>query len=209
MSSSLVGLPNLDLTTPWFRAKLMQTAEALGMNPDYLATVISFESGFNPQSENLAGSSAVGLIQFTKPARDALGVTRDQVLGMSAEDQLDLVRRYFAPYGGRLRTLEDVYLAVLYPWGIGKSPDTRLMPREGQDSREYDQNAKLDREGKGYITVADVARKIRGHYQNALERPRVPVEGGSVVPGRGAAGGAAMLLLFAGLGAMLWRRRRG
>lgn len=208
---SLIGAPGIEATTPRFRVELVRVANALGLDPDYLATVISQESGFDPQAKNRAGSSAVGLIQFTQAAREPLGVTRDQILGMSAEEQLGLVARHYAPYAGRLRTLEDAYLAVFYPWGIGKSLDTVLMPRPGRDPDEYTQNKGYDFGGKGYITVADVTRAIRGRYKDGLARPRVPVEGTGAAGGETfvkAAGSAGAMILFGILGAFLLSRKK-
>lgn len=201
---SLIGVQGIASTSQAFRAALLRTAEAIGANPDHLAAVISFESGFNPKAENLAGSSGVGLIQFTEPARTTLGVTREAILGMSDVEQLDLVRRYFARIGKPLPTLDDVYLAVFRPADIGKPPETVIL-RAG--TRAYDQNAGLDRSKKGFITVGDAAAAVRAVHDAGLSSLRVPVEGESVIPERSRTGGGVVLLLA--LTGLWLARRRG
>ena len=201
--SSLIGVLGIETTTPSFRAALLRTARAVGLDPDHLATVISFETGgsFSPSQENRAGSSAVGLIQFTQGARDELGVSRSALMAMSAEEQLEYVRRYFARKGfapGKSRSLEDTYLAVFYPAAIGKSLGTVLF-RKGDGV--YEKNAGFDVAKKGYITVADVTAKIRGQYESGLQRPRVKVPDGGTAPGAGAGGIGALLLA---LGTGVW-----
>ena len=57
---------------------------------------------------------------------------------MTPEQQLDYVERYLEPYKGKIGTLKDLYMAVLYPAAIGKSEDsvslarTRRPPRIGR-----------------------------------------------------------------------------
>jgi hypothetical protein len=78
-----------------------------GQKLSYLMAIMSFESdGFNPAARNEL-SGATGLIQFMPSTAKELGTATDALARMSAEDQLDYVAAYFAPFKGRLNTLED------------------------------------------------------------------------------------------------------
>jgi hypothetical protein len=48
---------------------------------------------------------------------------------MTAEAQLDYVEKYFKPQSGKLNTLVDVYMAILYPAVIGKPSDYALFEK--------------------------------------------------------------------------------
>ena len=74
---------------------------------------------------------------------------------------MDYVKKYFWPRRGKLKTLEDVYMAILWPAAIGKGSNYVLWKR---GSITYHQNRGLDDEGKGYITVADAAEKVRKRF---------------------------------------------
>src|SRR2546427_796322 len=105
-----------------FRTKVRAIAADLGIDLDYLMAAMAFESAmtFSPSIPNAAGSGAVGLIQFMPATAQALGTTTDELCRMTAEEQLDFVAKYFAGRKGQLQTLEDVYMAILWPAAIGK-----------------------------------------------------------------------------------------
>lgn len=142
-----------------FRAAVLQLADYLGVNPDYLMAVIAFETGrtFSPSIKNFAGSGATGLIQFMPKTALGLGTSVEALAQMSAVQQLEWVRRYFEPYKGRMNTLSDVYMAVLYPRAIGKQ-DTYVLFQEGTVA--YRQNAGLDVNRDAKVTKFEAASKI-------------------------------------------------
>ncbi len=156
----LVDVPGIENVGQEFKDKVMQIADRLGANPNYLMAVMSFESGgtFSPSVKNAAGSGATGLIQFMPSTAKGLGTTVQALAAMSAEEQLDYVARHFAPYKNRLKTIEDTYMAVLYPAAIGKGP-AHVMFRKG--TKVYDQNRGLDKDGDGLITVGEAADRVR------------------------------------------------
>jgi hypothetical protein len=178
---SLLGVEGLDKTNAGFRASLYSGALARGLNPDYLAAVMSFESGFNPAIKNKY-SGAVGLIQwvsdssFADTARKAgmPTVTRADLPHLTATEQLPFV---FAWYDGKgleqSSSAIDYYLAVFMPALIGKARDY-VAAREG--TKAYEQNAGFDRAGKGYYTVADIGQAIEHVIAIGQTRPRVPVD---------------------------------
>lgn len=80
---------------------------------------------------------------------------------MSAVQQLVYVEKYFRPRKGKLKTLSDVYMAILWPSAIGQ-PDTHVLFRESDPKhpKRYIQNAKLDWNDDGCITKAEATRKV-------------------------------------------------
>lgn len=155
--------------SPQFVAKVDQMAQRLGTQPDYLLQVMDFETGgtFDPAIRNKAGSGATGLIQFMPETARRLGTTTEKLARMTPEQQLDYVERYFAPYTGKLTSLQDTYMAVLYPKAIGKSAQQPLFAK---GSQAYAQNAGLDTARKGVVTVGDAVRAV-GRFAGRMLSP--------------------------------------
>jgi hypothetical protein len=124
---------------------------------------MAFETGetFSPSIRNGAGSGATGLIQFMPSTARGLGTSTDALAGMTAVQQLDYVKKYFQSYKGRLKTLEDVYMAILYPAAIGKDKDSTLF---AEGTTAYRQNSGFDANRDGKITPAEVSAKVREKY---------------------------------------------
>lgn len=169
--ASLLKVPGVEKLNAGDVYALTAAAAQLGIEPDWLATVISFETAgtFSPSIVNRAGSGAFGLIQFMpQTAKNLLGTaTTDEAVSrgmrMSFSEQMQkMVVPYFR--GRTMKSLEDVYLAVFYPaamnkpgaWVIGETPGA-----------VYRQNAGFDRTGKGYITRDDVTARLRALYESA------------------------------------------
>lgn len=197
---TIKAVRGLATTSDDFRRALVQCAENIGCNVDYLATIIAFESAgsFSAAKKNAAGSGATGLIQFMPATAKRLGTTTAALALMSATAQLAYVEKYFLGFGkGRLKTLEDMYMAVLWPVGIGK-PNDYVLFTEG--STAYEQNKGFDRAGTGTVTKGQVSSAIRGVYAAATSSIPVTVAGGAGILG---------FLLAAGLaGAAYWWRAR-
>lgn len=144
-----------------FRDRAKWLAEDLGFDADDLMTCIAWESGrsFRPDIRNMAGSGATGLIQFMPSTARGLGTTTDALAAMSAEDQLNFVWKYFEPFKGRLKTLSDLYMAILWPKAVGK-PESFVLWDKGAMPTTYRQNAGLDGNKDGRITKAEAAAKV-------------------------------------------------
>jgi hypothetical protein len=127
---------------------------------------MAFETGrtFSAKALN-AQSKATGLIQFMPRTAQSLGTTTDQLSRMTAEDQLVFVEQYLTPYKGRMETIEDTYMAILFPIAIGKPNDHVLF---AQGSREYEQNRGLDRNQDGKVTKAEAAAMVRARLEQGL-----------------------------------------
>lgn len=149
-----------------FRDRIIWTANELGMDPNHIMACIAFESGetFSPSIKNAAGSGATGLIQFMPATAKALGTSVTALAKMTAEDQIKYVYKYFLPYKGRLKTLEDVYMAILWPRAIGK-PETFPLFTGGV---AYRQNAGLDTNKDGIVTKYEAAKKVREKFEKGL-----------------------------------------
>ena len=174
-----------------FRDRIVKVAQDLGTDPNYLMACMAFESArtFSPSILNAAGSGAVGLIQFMPSTAQALGTTTQQLAAMSAVKQLDYVERYFAPSKGKLRSLEDVYMAILWPRAVGKPQEYVLFDKnDPQYPKRHIQNAGLDFNRDGLITKAEAAARVRRELEEGL-RP----ENASEYTPRGRSGRLAQL----------------
>lgn len=155
-----------------FRNRIRQIAERLLMPPEgahWLMACIAWESGetFSPSVRNAAGSGAIGLIQFMPTTARALGIDPAQLAQQTAENQLLYVERYFLPYKGKLNTLSDVYMAILWPAAIGK-PENALLWDASTRPTTYRQNAGLDVNKDWRITKEEAASKVARKLQKGL-----------------------------------------
>lgn len=200
----------LSKTSPQFQAKLVQVAQRLGMDPNWLAASIAFESGFNPKAVNSI-SGATGLIQFMpRGSIPDLGTTQAELLAMSDVDQLDYVEAYFKKYqpNRKYRSVQDVYFAIFLPVLIGKSLDdvaASAGSENAQTRKIYEQNYQaFDKSGKGYFTAREVAAPILSILAAAEKKTGVTVSDAVAVA---AVGAAVWVGVIAG-GYLAWRKRR-
>ncbi|EKO3811000.1 transglycosylase SLT domain-containing protein [Vibrio harveyi] len=153
--------------SPEFKSKVNDISRDLNIDPNHLMACMAFETAetFSPSIKNGSGSGATGLIQFMPSTAEALGTSTKKLAQMSALEQLDYVKAYFMPYRNRLSSLEDVYMAILYPAAIGK-PAAHVLFKQG--SIAYRQNAGIDRNNAGKITLGDVSYKVRRKLEKGL-----------------------------------------
>ncbi|MGY6274209.1 hypothetical protein [Methylomonas sp. MgM2] len=158
-SSTSTGLAWGAKVSSTFRDKLRKIATDLSCNPDFLMAAMAFETGesFSPRIRNPL-SGATGLIQFMPNTAVHLGTTTDMLATMTAESQLDFVAKYFEGKKGRLNSLEDVYMAILWPAAVGQSNDYVLFKLP---SAAYKQNKGLDSNGDGMVTKAEASAKVQ------------------------------------------------
>ena len=153
--------------SPAFKRKVIQIANELQIAPDFLMACMAFETGetFSPSIVNKV-TGATGLIQFMPTTAKLYGTTTDKLKKMSAVDQLDYVKAYFKRFKGKVKSLEDVYMAILYPIYVGR-PLTHVAFKNG--SIEYKQNSGLDQNGDGIITIKEIAEIVRKKYEKGLQ----------------------------------------
>lgn len=152
-----------------FRDRIRWIGQTLQIDPSYLMACIAWESGetFRADIKNAAGSGATGLIQFMPSTAIALGTTTKKLSQMTAEDQLNFVYKYFKPYQGRLRNLGDVYMAILWPRGVGQE-DTYVLWDQGKSPTTFRQNAGLDINRDRRVTRGECLRKIQEKLEKGL-----------------------------------------
>lgn len=147
-----------------FKDRVKWIADDLGFDANWLMAAMAFESGetFSPSVKNAAGSGATGLIQFMPVTARNLGTSVTELARLSAEDQLKFVYKYFAPFKDRIKSLEDLYMAILWPKAVGKEMTFDLFVKGGVT---YRQNAGLDKNKDGHITKAEAAAAVRAKYE--------------------------------------------
>ena len=162
-----------------FVDKVIRYADLLSTSPDWIMLVMYFESGLNPAAVNNT-SGATGLIQFMPPTARYLGTSTDELKQMKGSDQLDFVYQYLKGYKGKLSTLTDVYLSVLYPYAVGK-PESYILGSHLSDeivSKIAAQNKIFDTNGDNQISKAEVINyftkwaKRQGYTGDVKETPQ-------------------------------------
>jgi len=141
-----------------FKAKLIEISHNLGVDPNYMISAMALETGetFSPSITNPNG--ATGLIQFTPETASELGTTIADLAAMTAVEQMDYVEKYFDPYRNLLATIEDVYMAILWPAAIGKANSWALF---SAPSAQYERNSGLDADKDGCVTKEEAAAIVR------------------------------------------------
>lgn len=148
-------------------AKIKEVAQRIGVDPNDLASIISFETvgTFKPSIKNPT-SSATGLIQFmgegaTKKGKfndgKYYGMSRDQFGALSFDEQMGYVEKYYKERGfdGKTqRSLADAYTAVS---GFGYKAG----------SPAYELNSKWDTNGNKVIEKGEavLAPEFQAHVK--------------------------------------------
>lgn len=155
-----------------FKARVIEIATNIQTDPNYLMAAMAFESQetFKPDIPNAKGSGAVGLIQFMPDTAKALGTTSADLKKMTAVKQLDYVEKYFLPYKGRLSTLSDVYMVILWPAAVGKPNNYVLFKKDDKKHPKfYEQNAGLDLNKDGKVTKSEAASSVQKKLEKGLK----------------------------------------
>ncbi len=132
-------------------------ADRLGLKAEWLHSVVDKESSGRAGAVN-PSTGAAGIIQFLPSTAKRLGTTVEAIGRMTAEEQLPLVERYLKPYANRIKSLEDVHLAVFWPAAIGK-PDSTVLFKKGTEA--YEKNSMLDKGNKGWVTRGDLLQRLK------------------------------------------------
>ena len=160
--------------SPEFRNKVQTIASSLGTDPNFLMSAMAFETGrsFSASQANKAGSGAVGLIQFMPSTAKSLGTTSAALAAMTAEDQLDFVQTYFARFAGKLHSISDLYMAILWPVAVPQ-PNNFVLFSQDISPKAYQQNKGLDLDGDGKVTKAEAASRVAAMLVEGLKRENV------------------------------------
>jgi hypothetical protein len=169
-----VSAHNIDVSTIQdsnFKTKLEKVADKLGVKSADLLTIIKHESGGRPTAQDPWGVSA-GLIGFTGQTARALGTTKEEILQMTAVEQLDYVYKFYVM--NKLKPGSDVgtmYMLTFMP-AYAYSPDDTVLGQQGGGQlgrtglsmdKIWSQNPVFGKsKGKSYFTVGDVKRSVGG-----------------------------------------------
>jgi hypothetical protein len=153
---------NSKFVTCSFRKRVIEIAESLAIGKDkieganWLMAVMALESigtfdptagtfvkkGYGDESE----SGYVGLIQFGYWAALDIKVKRSELAKMTALEQLDSVEKYFKlpQFKGKLKTMTDLYLAVLYQSACGHGSEKDYVVFDSKSSNSTNKKAYWD-----------------------------------------------------------------
>jgi hypothetical protein len=127
---------------------------------------------FSADVKNKAGSGATGLIQFMPTTATDLGTNTAHLARMTPEDQLNYVYKYFRDIMAwrklPIKSLEDCYMAILWPLAVGKPVSAPIFDKHAKPTT-YRQNAGLDKNKDGQVTVFECAEHIRAKLTKGLK----------------------------------------
>jgi hypothetical protein len=156
-----------------FLAKLTEISGKLRVVPDWLMVVFKIESNINHRAIN-PYTQATGLIQFMPATAAGLGTSIGALRTMSNVQQLDYVYKYFAPYAGRIGSIQDLYTITFFPRALGK-PDNYVLQTDTIGAGTIAaQNKPYDLNNDSQITYGElkqaISRKIPADAAEALKK---------------------------------------
>lgn len=153
-----------------FIQKVREISTWLGINPNWLMVVMAIETArtFKANATN-PYTNAVGLIQFMPATLKPWGITPDQMRAKSEVEQLDYVKKYLAPYRGKMKSFTDCYLAVFYPAAIGKPESYEFGATPFMKKKIADQNPAYDWNKDDVVEKWEVTRAISKFIPKGFE----------------------------------------
>ena len=156
-----------------FISGVNQLAQKYDIDAGDLLGLMYSESGVNPQAVNPSGG-ATGLIQFMPETARGMGTSTAAIYKMNRTQQLALVDKFFAmnklPKGA---SASQLYATVFLPAYNRKSENFVIARPNGPNDagkvnpKWYTQNAGLDYDRNGVITVGDLGRQLSKKRQAA------------------------------------------
>jgi hypothetical protein len=145
---------------PGVTQKVEEIANYLGVKPSDIYIIIGAETAgtFDSTIVNRQ-SGATGLIQFMPSTARGLGTTTEQLRNMSPVEQLEYVKRYYAPYRGRTKNVYDLYAVTFFPAALGKSDSYVFQTKNISAQTISQQNP----------AIANAAGKTRGTPLNLAD----------------------------------------
>lgn len=155
-----------------FETKLRSIAAFLLVEPEWLMQVMFAESGLNPKAQNKSKNDghliAAGLIQWTT----ASGVpgAPASILQLDALQQLDLVKQYFTPYRGKMKSYFDVYLVTFFPAAVGKPDNYVFQTSKYSPALIAAQNPAINRNKDSQITMAEFKQYVTSTIPKTIQQ---------------------------------------
>jgi Transglycosylase SLT domain len=153
--------------TEAFEEKVREVSAKLEIQPEWLMSVMFSESRFDAQVLNRKGSGAVGLIQWMPATAAGMNTSTAALRQMDHVAQLDYVYKYLQNVRtkyGNYENLTELYLGILFPKAISGDQCFTLY---ANPSVQYKQNAGLDEDKDGRVTVSDIDRRMQRIYPTA------------------------------------------
>lgn len=168
MLNQVKGLSIAD--QPVFKKKVEEVSQGLGINPNWLMTVMFKESGLDSKIQNKS-TRATWFIQFMPDTAKALGTTVEELKNLSPLSQLDYVEKF---YQGKkdYSSFKELYLQTFFP-AARKYMDDPNYVFETRGVSRYQiakQNPGIAPKGSTEITMRDFDNYIAGIVdKNVLE----------------------------------------
>ena len=140
---------------PEFLSEVTRVAQKFNIKEGDLLGLMASESGLDPKSDN---GSHVGLIQFSADSARAVGTTQAALKSMTRAQQMKYVEKYLdywkLPQGA---SAGQLYATIFAPAYASKDNNAVLY---SSPSAAYNNNAPLDADGDGNITVGEMGGRI-------------------------------------------------
>ncbi len=163
-------------------AALVDTARAIGTDPNYLWELVNLESRHNPLARN-PSSGARGLIQFMPSTAKLLGyASADDLVVKHPTHESQMrgpVRDYFlrlAPVKAPYKTRQALFMKVFVPAAMNVPPDTTFQSLFTSLGKSQSYIATFHAQNPGIKTVADYVAKAS---RTALAKKPVLLAGGA------------------------------
>ena len=142
-----------------FEYLLSRIAAKYGFDPNWLMTIMCFETIGQFKTGVYYHSGKVGILPFSTQAAKRLGTTQQALAGLNHFEQLMYIALYFNRYNlkGRIRSFRELFLAVYFPHLLNTRRDTIIFK---SPSVEYEANKWFDAENKGYIRLIDMLESV-------------------------------------------------
>lgn len=145
-------------------AKVAEVIKRLGQKPMVINDLVGCmawetDKTLSPAKRSTV-SSATGLIQFMEAtATKELGTTTAKLATMTFVEQMEYVYKYFSKFKS-LANIGDIYMAILWPRGVGKPDDYPLWTVDGDYAQQYKVNRGLDLNEDGTVTRRECMHRV-------------------------------------------------
>jgi hypothetical protein len=182
-AGTIANVPGIKNKSEEFLTELVRVGNRLGIDPNWLAAIMSAESNFQADAVNKLGG-ATGLIQFVNSTAKQLGTSLDELKMMSDVEQLHFVEKFYKPWSGKIKSPGDLYMATFLPVFVGHPPNT-IVGKKGSTKKitknltygkVYELNFGLDTDKDGIIRASDVTSRVDSRLRSAQKLPPIPVK---------------------------------
>jgi hypothetical protein len=150
-----------------FTDKVSAISTRLGIQPDWLMSVMFFESGLDKKKENPV-TGAYGFIQMMPETYQGYGLKAADFYVLPAVRQLDFVEKYLNFAKGKMKSFTDVYLAVFFPKAMREKDSYVLQTEKLKAGTIAIQNAPFDTNKNGQITVGEIKNFLKTYFNKHL-----------------------------------------